>query len=243
MSSSTGASSSATSKGALTDREVIKKFESYKPDVNLVYVDKYGRSLTPKEAFKELSHYFHGKHSGKNKIERKLRKLEGDLVLAKASSTDTPLGTVQAMQERQRATGSAFLVLSSGNKAYVAKRPNSCAPSPLACAHSHACPLTRTSTWHPRAFRDATTLGQRRDRAAADHGILGTDADARKCVVPGGTRRGGQPRRGLGHPGAARAGTAVARACCTRGRRLPGWPPSPGRGAAPGVGKGAWMGG
>jgi len=71
------------------------------------------------QAFKQLSHYFHGKRSGKNKTEKKLKKLEEELLLQKASSTDTPLGTLQAMQERQKATGSAFVVLSQGNKAYA----------------------------------------------------------------------------------------------------------------------------
>lgn len=80
--------------------------------------------LWPPQAFKQLSHYFHGKRSGKNKTEKKLKKLEEELLLQKASSTDTPLGTLQAMQERQKATGSAFVVLSQGNKAYVFICPN-----------------------------------------------------------------------------------------------------------------------
>jgi U4/U6.U5 tri-snRNP-associated protein 1 len=71
------------------------------------------------QAFKQLSHYFHGKHSGKNKAEKKLRKLDEELLMAKASSTDTPLGTAQAMRERQVATGSAYVVLSQGNKTCV----------------------------------------------------------------------------------------------------------------------------
>ncbi|KAK4228376.1 SART-1 family protein DOT2 [Podospora fimiseda] len=49
--------------------------EGYKPEVQLRYIDAEGRSLDQKEAFKELSHQFHGKGSGKGKTDKKLKKL------------------------------------------------------------------------------------------------------------------------------------------------------------------------
>jgi U4/U6.U5 tri-snRNP-associated protein 1 len=49
--------------------------EGYRPSVELKYVDDSGRSLDAKEAFKELSHQFHGKGSGKGKTDKKLKKL------------------------------------------------------------------------------------------------------------------------------------------------------------------------
>lgn len=49
--------------------------EGYRPSVELKYVDAEGRSLDAKEAFKELSHQFHGKGSGKGKTDKKLKKL------------------------------------------------------------------------------------------------------------------------------------------------------------------------
>ncbi|KAK3901442.1 SART-1 protein [Staphylotrichum tortipilum] len=49
--------------------------EGYRPDVELKYVDGDGRSLDAKEAFKELSHQFHGKGSGKGKTDKRLKKL------------------------------------------------------------------------------------------------------------------------------------------------------------------------
>ncbi|KAL2265374.1 hypothetical protein VTJ83DRAFT_6474 [Remersonia thermophila] len=49
--------------------------EGYRPDVELKYVDADGRLLGQKEAFKELSHQFHGKGSGKGKTDKKLKKL------------------------------------------------------------------------------------------------------------------------------------------------------------------------
>lgn len=48
----------------------------YKPKVQLKYTDDHGRSLDQKEAFKHLSHQFHGKGSGKGKTEKLLKKIE-----------------------------------------------------------------------------------------------------------------------------------------------------------------------
>lgn len=54
--------------------EVFSK--EYKPDVQLKYTDEYGRSMNQKEAFKHLSHQFHGKGSGKMKTEKRLKKID-----------------------------------------------------------------------------------------------------------------------------------------------------------------------
>lgn len=50
--------------------------KEYKPDVNIKYVDDSGRVLNQKEAFKHLSHQFHGKGSGKQKTEKQIKKIE-----------------------------------------------------------------------------------------------------------------------------------------------------------------------
>ncbi|KAI9737240.1 MAG: hypothetical protein M1818_005772 [Claussenomyces sp. TS43310] len=50
----------------------------YKPNVELKYVDDFGRHLGQKEAFKNLSHQFHGKGSGKQKTEKYLKKIEDE---------------------------------------------------------------------------------------------------------------------------------------------------------------------
>lgn len=63
--------------GALVD---FKEKDTYKPDVKLEYVDDSGRNLTPKEAFRQLSHRFHGKGSGKKKTEKRMKKLEEENV-------------------------------------------------------------------------------------------------------------------------------------------------------------------
>ena len=54
--------------------EIFNK--EYKPDVQLKYVDEFGRSMNQKEAFKHLSHQFHGKGSGKLKTEKHLKRIE-----------------------------------------------------------------------------------------------------------------------------------------------------------------------
>jgi U4/U6.U5 tri-snRNP-associated protein 1 len=38
--------------------DALESFKSYKPDINIVYHDEFGRDLTPKEAWKALSHKF-----------------------------------------------------------------------------------------------------------------------------------------------------------------------------------------
>ncbi|KAL8742334.1 MAG: hypothetical protein Q9190_005170 [Brigantiaea leucoxantha] len=54
--------------------EIFNK--EYKPNVQLKYIDEFGRSMDQKEAFKHLSHQFHGKGSGKQKTEKHLKKID-----------------------------------------------------------------------------------------------------------------------------------------------------------------------
>lgn len=65
----------------------------YKPDVQLKYVDDFGRSMNHKEAFKHLSHQFHGKGSGKQKTEKHLKKIEDDKKREAMSSLDASQAT------------------------------------------------------------------------------------------------------------------------------------------------------
>ncbi|KAI8963375.1 SART-1 protein [Daldinia sp. FL1419] len=60
-------------------RQLVDLFnKGYKPNVELKYHDEYGRSLDQKEAFKHLSHQFHGKGSGKGKTDKRLKKIEDE---------------------------------------------------------------------------------------------------------------------------------------------------------------------
>ena len=81
----------------------FKEKEGYKPKISLEYVDDEGRKLCPKEAFRYLSHKFHGKGSGKNKTEKRKKKWEEELLMKQMSSSDTPLQTLER-QVRERET-------------------------------------------------------------------------------------------------------------------------------------------
>lgn len=61
----------------------------YKPDVQLKYVDEHGRLMNQKEAFKHLSHQFHGKGSGKMKTEKRLKKIDEEKQREAMSTLDS----------------------------------------------------------------------------------------------------------------------------------------------------------
>ncbi|KAH7382124.1 SART-1 protein [Pyrenochaeta sp. MPI-SDFR-AT-0127] len=56
--------------------EIFNK--EYKPNVELNYVDEHGRQMNQKEAFKQLSHQFHGKGSGNTKTKKYLDKVAAE---------------------------------------------------------------------------------------------------------------------------------------------------------------------
>lgn len=100
-------------------RANMELFKDYKPDVNIVYYDEFGRELTPKEAWKALSHKFHGKGSGRMKTEKRLKKIAEERKQEAMVSGDTPLSMNQAFQKRQEKAGQAHFVLSVGNRGAV----------------------------------------------------------------------------------------------------------------------------
>ncbi len=63
--------------GPLSD---FREKDKYRPEVKLHYVDEMGRDMTPKEAFRQLSHKFHGKGSGKKKTEKRTKKIMEEAV-------------------------------------------------------------------------------------------------------------------------------------------------------------------
>ncbi|KAI0956196.1 hypothetical protein AcV7_006656 [Taiwanofungus camphoratus] len=100
-------------------RQNLEAYKNYKPDVNIVYYDEFGRELTPKEAWKALSHKFHGKGSGRMKTEKRLKKIAEEKKKEAMASGDTPLSMNQAFQIRQEKVGQAHFVLSVGNRGAV----------------------------------------------------------------------------------------------------------------------------
>lgn len=78
----------------LESRQMTDIFaREYKPDVTLRYVDEFGRAMNQKEAFKHLSHQFHGKGSGKQKTEKHLKRIDDDKKREAQSTLDSSQAT------------------------------------------------------------------------------------------------------------------------------------------------------
>jgi U4/U6.U5 tri-snRNP-associated protein 1 len=98
--------------GRKNDRLHVQVTDDPAPEIRLERRDEFGRLMTEKEAFRKLSHKFHGKEPGKAKQEKRLKRLEEERKKQNMSSVDTPLMTVKAMQEQQQRTKSPFIILS-----------------------------------------------------------------------------------------------------------------------------------
>lgn len=57
-------------------RDAQRSFANYKPVINIEYRDEAGRLLSTKEAYKHMSHHFHGKGPGKGRVEKQLKRDE-----------------------------------------------------------------------------------------------------------------------------------------------------------------------
>ncbi|KAH7154956.1 SART-1 protein [Dactylonectria estremocensis] len=76
--------------------------DGYKPNVELKYTDEHGRALDQKEAFKHLSHQFHGKGSGKGKTEKRLKKVEDEKRREAQSMFDASQSAGMSMAAQQQ---------------------------------------------------------------------------------------------------------------------------------------------
>jgi U4/U6.U5 tri-snRNP-associated protein 1 len=97
-------------------RDSSEAFKNYKPAIDLTEYDEFGRAMTRMEAWKALSHKFHGKGSGKMKLEKRLKKIAEEKKREAMVSGDTPLGMNKAFQQLQEKSGQAHFVLSVGNR-------------------------------------------------------------------------------------------------------------------------------
>jgi U4/U6.U5 tri-snRNP-associated protein 1 len=94
-------------------RKLAKMFnDEYKPKVELNYIDDFGRSMNQKEAFKHLSHQFHGKTSGNQKTEKRLKKIENEKKRLAAGSGQVQGAASAAMGDRAKASKQAGVRLS-----------------------------------------------------------------------------------------------------------------------------------
>lgn len=72
--------------------------------------------MTPKEAFRDLSHKFHGKGPGKMKLEKRQKKYQDDMKAKQMKSSDTPLMSAEKMRDAQARGQTPYLVLSGNAK-------------------------------------------------------------------------------------------------------------------------------
>ena len=79
-----------------------KRFALTQLQVELKYQDEDGRQLTQKEAFKHLSHMFHGKGSGKQKHEKRLKKIEEEKKRMAASAFDASQSSASMPEKRKQ---------------------------------------------------------------------------------------------------------------------------------------------
>ncbi|WFD24425.1 hypothetical protein MEQU1_003125 [Malassezia equina] len=122
----------------------MERFRDYKPDIKLEYHDEYGRTLSTKEAWKQLSHTFHGNAPGAKAQEKRLRRIAEEQRRERMLAGDTSAMT-RAFQERSERTGQAHMVLSVGQRDHAPQNidlgaPTLAKPAPQAPARRKAPP-------------------------------------------------------------------------------------------------------
>eukprot|EP00656_Telonema_subtile_P008635 TRINITY_DN14031_c0_g1_i7.p1 TRINITY_DN14031_c0_g1~~TRINITY_DN14031_c0_g1_i7.p1 ORF type:complete len:676 (-),score=293.84 TRINITY_DN14031_c0_g1_i7:195-2222(-) len=89
---------------------------SKKSKFRLEYRDKYGRLLSQKEAFRQLSYGFHGKGPGKAKIEARQRKIAEQQRLKKVAEAGETPTSMLALGITQKKTRQAHMVLGGAGR-------------------------------------------------------------------------------------------------------------------------------
>lgn len=96
-----------------------------KKEIRIERTDEFGRILTPKEAFRLISHKFHGKGPGKMKQEKRMKQYYEELKMKQMKSSDTPSLSVERMRESQARLKTPYLVLSGHVKPGQTSDPKS----------------------------------------------------------------------------------------------------------------------
>ncbi|KAF9625788.1 hypothetical protein IFM89_027120 [Coptis chinensis] len=81
-------------------------------EINIERLDEFGRVMTPKEAFRLISHKFHGKGPGKTKLEKRMKQYEEEKKLKQMKNSDTPSLSVERMREAQARMQTPYILLS-----------------------------------------------------------------------------------------------------------------------------------
>lgn len=95
-----------------SDKDDFGNNGSHKTNVKLSYLDDTGNELTPKEAFRLLCHKFHGNAPGKNKNEKRLKKMLEQMRVRNMRTDDTPLASAAALKEETRKLKTPHVVVS-----------------------------------------------------------------------------------------------------------------------------------
>lgn len=95
-----------------SDNDDVGDNRLQKSNVKLSYLDEFGNELTPKEAFRLLCHKFHGNAPGKNKNEKRLKKMLERMRVRNMRTDDTPLASAAALKEETRKLKSPHVVVS-----------------------------------------------------------------------------------------------------------------------------------
>ncbi|KAB1214290.1 U4/U6.U5 tri-snRNP-associated protein 1 [Morella rubra] len=114
----------------IMDREEPKEPRSsslidFKKEIRIDRTDEFGRIMTPKEAFRMISHKFHGKGPGKMKQEKRMKQYHEELKLKQMKNSDTPSLSVERMREAQMQLKTPYLVLSGHVKPGQTSDPRS----------------------------------------------------------------------------------------------------------------------
>ncbi|GMH31515.1 hypothetical protein Nepgr_033358 [Nepenthes gracilis] len=105
--------------------KLVGIYEDGAKEIRIERTDEYGRILTPKEAFRLLSHKFHGKGPGKMKQEKRMKQYQDELKLKQMKNADTPSQSVERMREAQARMQTPYLVLSGHVKPGQTSDPRS----------------------------------------------------------------------------------------------------------------------
>ncbi|KAG0240982.1 hypothetical protein BGW41_006434 [Actinomortierella wolfii] len=160
-----------------------ERMKAYQPDIQLKYLDDQGNELNTKDAFRHLSHKFHGKSSGKMKTEKRMKKLEEQKRMMSMTATDTPLNMAMATQERLKAAGQAHLVLAVGNRNVV---PTSSADALAGTASTlRASQTTSSSPSTSKSTTGGTVSSFITQPSTASTAIAGVNAPNREKVAFG----------------------------------------------------------
>ncbi|XP_057536396.1 SART-1 family protein DOT2 [Amaranthus tricolor] len=103
------------------DKKKGKLVDEAPKEIHLERLDEFGRIMTPKQAFRLLSHKFHGKGPGKMKQEKRMKQYHDELKMKQMTSSQS----AERMREAQAQLKTPYLVLSGHVKPGQTSDPRS----------------------------------------------------------------------------------------------------------------------